>query len=71
MAKVEGSNPFIRFARKPRKSRGFLLFEGGLEGLQWGVGTNHGYQMVALCFVVVVMLLLGFWCLPRAVFCSR
>jgi hypothetical protein len=28
MAKVEGSNPFIRFERKPRKLRGFLRFAG-------------------------------------------
>jgi hypothetical protein len=44
MAKVEGSNPFIRFKRRPCKSWGFLLFGGELEWLEWGVGTTHGYQ---------------------------
>jgi hypothetical protein len=32
MAKVEGSNPFIRFERKPCKSRGFLLYGAGAAG---------------------------------------
>ena len=31
MAKVEGSNPFIRLKRKPCKWQGFLLFEARVE----------------------------------------
>jgi hypothetical protein len=42
MAKVEGSNPFIRFERKPCKSQGFLLLGAGSHGLWQGVGSSRG-----------------------------
>jgi hypothetical protein len=42
MAKVEGSNPFIRLMRKPCKSRGFPLLGAGSYGLWRGVGSSRG-----------------------------
>jgi len=42
MAKVEGSNPFIRFKRKPCKSQGFLLSRVRSEAVLLGVGSSHG-----------------------------
>jgi hypothetical protein len=44
MAKVEGSNPFIRFKREPCKSQGFSLRRAEWEQPQFAVGTTHGYQ---------------------------
>ncbi len=43
MAKVEGSNPFIRFRKSPG-IRGFCAFRGGVVVRGASVGTTCGYQ---------------------------
>jgi hypothetical protein len=42
MAKVEGSNPFIRLQRKPCKVRGFSRFWRELPWLARHVGSARG-----------------------------
>ena len=42
MAKVEGSNPFIRFPQKPCKSQGFLLSEAARNELPSSLGNTFG-----------------------------
>jgi hypothetical protein len=45
MAKVEGSNPFIRFRQNPRLSGVlFCVFQGRSSEWSASVGTTRGYQ---------------------------
>jgi hypothetical protein len=44
MAKVEGSNPFIRFERKPCRSRGFLLSGVRSQGERVDAAGTRGWQ---------------------------
>jgi hypothetical protein len=45
MAKVEGSNPFIRFKQNPRLSGGFVRYWDRCTGTPHPVGTTRGYHM--------------------------
>jgi hypothetical protein len=48
MAKVEGSNPFIRFTRKPCKLRGSRQGEQASGEAEGRVGTKRGPPLAGL-----------------------